>query len=146
MYRWSVNVSRKSDSRGGSHHIIPHSRGGGEGDNIFPDERWPNGILDHPRWHTITENMKPDEVIRKIREHTNGKGNLKERFFSVRFMVSKPWKDKNINPEIKEVKVRPRSRKKKKEAWRMLFRGMNARKAIGWIEREFIRKEWLQSS
>ena len=138
-------MSRKSEKRGGSHHIIPRSRGGGEGDNIFPDNRWPNGVEDHPRWHQITENMKPEEVIRKIQEHTNKKGNLKEKFFTVRFMVLKPWKEKNVDPKIKEIKVKCRTKKKRKNAWRILFDDMKSREAIEWIEREFIRKEWLKN-
>lgn len=136
---------KKFGQHQGPHHIIPGSRGGGEGDNIFPDIRWPNGSEDHVRWHIITENMKPCEVVKEIQEHTNSEGNLKERFFSVRFMVLKPWKDKNINPEIREIEVRDRTRKKRKEAWRMLFNGMKALEAIEWIEREFIRKEWLKN-
>lgn len=138
-------MSRKSEERGGFHHIIPRSRGGGEGNNIFPDERWPNGVEDHLRWHILTENMKPHELIRKIREHTNRNGYLKEKFFCVRFMVLKPWKDKNIEPQIREIKVKARTRKNRKEAWRMLFRSMKSREAIEWIDREFIRKEWLNA-
>jgi len=139
-------MSRRSEKRGGSHHIDPRSRGGGEGDNIFPDNRWPNGVSDHPRWHQLTENMKPKEVVKKIREYTDRDGRLKERFFEVRFMVSKPWKDKNIAPKIREIRVKARTKRKRKDAWQMLFANTNTREAVEWIEREFIRKEWLTKS
>ncbi|MFY9457657.1 MAG: hypothetical protein WAP23_01875 [Candidatus Spechtbacterales bacterium] len=136
-------MSRKSEKRGGTHHIIPSSRGGGGGDNIFPDDRWPNGIGDHLHWHTLVGNLRPDEVVRKIGEYTNRDGTLNEGFFEVRFKVLKPWKDKDINPNIKEVQTE--KFQKRKDAWQALFGDMKVREVIKWIEREFIRKEWLTS-
>lgn len=79
--------------------------------------------------------------MRKIREHTNKDGTLSERFFEVRFRVSGPWKDKEKNPDIKEVQTK--KFQKRKDAWQALFGDMKVREVIKWIEREFIRKEWL---
>lgn len=138
-------MSHKSEMRGGEHHIIPSSRGGGGGDNIFPDNCWPNNVdEDHYHWHILFGNMRPDEAMRKIREYKNRDGTLNSRFFTVRFRVSGPWRDKKINPEIKEIKTR--KAQKRKDAWRALFGDMKVREVIRWIEREFIYKEWLQSS
>ena len=137
-------MSRKSVRRGGTHHIIPSSRSGGGGNNILPDVRWPNGIEDHLHWHTLFCNLRPDEAVRKIREYTNKDGTVNDEFFEVRFRVLKPWKDKAVNPKIKEVPTE--KFQKRKYAWQALFGDMKAREAIDWIEREFIRKEWLNSA
>ena len=141
-------TTRRAERRGGVHHIIPSSRGGGGGDNILPDKRWPNSVgEDHPRWHILAENMRPDEFIRTVRGYINKNGTINERFFSVRFRVSKPWRDKTINPAIRVIeRVRTPTVRKRRAAWFALFPDKTVREAIEWIEREFIDKEWLNAS
>ena len=138
-------MSLRSKKRGGVHHIVPSSRSGGGGDNIFPDNRWPNNAEeDHDYWHMLADNMRPDEVVRKLREYTNRDGTINERFFYVRFRVSGPWKDRRVNPKIRTVeKIKPSSAKKRRNAWSALFRDMKVREVIDWIEDEFIQKVWL---
>ena len=137
---------KRDQERRGPHHIIPTSRGGEKhsGENIYPDERWPPEEQQHIYWHILFSNMRPEEVSKKIGEYMDNKGALNEKFFATAFSVGKPWKNPNVTPAIKE-KTNPAKILKRKSAWQIVFPGMNGREAIEWIEREFIRKEWLRT-
>ena len=136
-------MSRKATERGGSHHILPRSRGGGDKDNIYPDDRWPNGLDGHRYWHTLFENMKASEVVGKLWNYMDKNGGLSENFFYVRFRVLKPWKDKKVDSKIKDIKTT--KTKKRRDAWQALFGDLRVEEVIFWIEREFIQKEWLKA-
>lgn len=128
----------------GPHHIIPRSRGGEKGDNIYPPEKWPAEEEKHRYWHILFSNMLPGEAIRKIRKYMKRDGALRPKFFSRSFRVRKPWKNRMIKPKIDETESYNKI-DKKKEAWRIVFGDMNGLEAIEWIECEFIRKEWLKN-
>lgn len=138
---------RKGYEHRGPHHIIPSSRGGsGSSDNIYPEYLWPPEDGQHINWHYIFENMRPDEVVRTLEKYTNRHGVLNQEFFRKYFTISKPWKRLDQNPEIRERTCSSARTKRNKESWNIVFPDMNGREAIEWIEREFIRKEWLKSS
>jgi len=131
----------------GPHHILPTSRGGDDSeDNIYPEEYWPPETEKHVHWHNpLFENMTPQEIIERLEEYTNSDGSLKEEFFEIFFVVKK---EKPKGKTKKEWVVKPKRGKSKirarKRAWAIVFGDMNGCEAIEWIEREFIRKEWLR--
>lgn len=130
----------------GPHHIIPRSRGGTDDeDNIYPAHLWSPEKMQHIHWHNIFENMRPNEAIRVLEKYTDRCGNISPEFFLKRFVVLKPWKDLNKNPEIKEKTCSSARTARNKESWLIVFNGMNGHEAIEWIEREFIKKAWLKS-
>lgn len=125
----------------GPHHIRPSSRGGSDlEDNIYPRELWPPESGKHDLWHILFINMTPEEVIEKLREYMNDKGVLKEEFFATVFVL----KGNGHKTKVKAKKKNSSKIPRRKEAWEIVFPNMNGRKAIEWIEREFIRKEWLR--
>jgi len=126
----------------GPHHILPTSRGGVDRDNIYPNDRWPPASRKHDYWHILFVNMKPEEVMEKIREYSSsGTGNLKESFFNVSFSVVESWYRGEKKIVIKTTKRKYKAPREK--AWLVVFGDMNGHEAIEWIEQEFIRKEWL---
>lgn len=130
----------------GPHHIIPRSRGGsGSPENIYPERLWPSKKQQHIYWHYIFENMRPDEAVRILEKYTDQNGNLDSEFFRRHFTVSSPWKKLDQNPKIRERTCSSKLAKRNKESWNIVFPGMNGHEAIEWIEREFIRKEWLNN-
>ncbi len=124
----------------GPHHIIPTSR---QRRNIYPDERWLPESEKHTYWHELFSNLTPREVVAIITKYMNDNGDLNDDFFSISFTVENPLK-RGISAGVKTHKHKSKI-PKRKEAWRIVFGNMSGLEAIEWIEREFIRKEWLKN-
>lgn len=129
----------------GLHHILPTSRGGDNNEtNLYPRDRWKPYSKKHREWHVIFVNMTPREVINAIKQHIKSDGSLNEEFFKLGFS----WEEATVKGRQKWViNTRKSTRKseRKKKAWRTLFDDWFPTDAIEWIEREFIRKEWMGS-
>jgi len=106
----------------GGHFIIPESLGGTKTrENVYT----PWAKHEHPKhvaWHTLFGNSLPSEAISLVRFWTRKDGQLDMRFFT------KPNGERNGRAK----------------AWKILFDDLTPAEAIAWIEREFVRKEWLQ--
>lgn len=141
---------RKTGWHFGLHHIIPSSRGGGESKkNIYPGERWGENYGEkHRALHTLFVNLTPEEIIERIKEYMEDDGSMKITFFITIFNIVSGKRQK-LEPEYNEPKSDRRivqsARIKRQNAWKIVFGEMNGFEAIDWIEREFIKKEWLIS-
>ena len=137
---------KKPKRHKGAHHICPTSRGGTDDwQNFYPESRWSKDYKKkHEAWHTLFVNLKSKEAVLAIRHFTEENGRLNEALFNIEFRVVEVLKDGEISTEVFFEK-NSRRHKNKEEAWALLFGELNAHKAIEWIEREFIRKEWLNA-
>lgn len=93
-------------------------------ENVYTRWRALHGV-EHPKhvaWHRIFGNCLPEEAIDLIRLWTRKDGQWDMRYFTrPNGMTNKRWQDLNF-----------------------LFDGAGPSEAIEWLEREFIRKEWLK--
>jgi len=135
-----VSPKRKIGWYKGLHHILPSSRGGNESrENMYPKERWGKRYKQkHDNYHILFVNLKPKEAVEKIAKYCDRDGKVSEEFFHTIFAVE----NKGGITERKTT----RGPGKRKRAWGIVFGAMNGFEAIEWIEREFIRKEWLTTS
>lgn len=130
----------------GPHHIRPRSRClGNEKYNIYPKERWLPESKKHDNWHVFAVNLTPEEVVGKIKAYINEDGSLGDEFFDIFFRVEEEYEGVGVRTDavfIQEVLDLPQA-EQREEAWQIVFPGINGLEAVEWIEREFIRKEWL---
>lgn len=137
-------AKEKQSEYPGDHHIVPKSRGGKRRkDNLYPRERWGEAYgRKHKAAHTLVDVLKPQEFIDVLWHHVDQDGKIAASFFAVSFAVDIAYVDGVRKEVIREVKNRSKW-KQRKAAWEILFEELNVAQAIEWIEREFIRKEWL---
>ncbi len=109
---------------------------------MYPTDRWEPYSEKHEAYHIIYVNLTPQEAIEVTRPHIGKSGKLFQGFFNLEFTVEKHLVEGEIREVVRMYNYRPDA-KKKKEAWLLLFRDFDGQKAIEWIEREFVRKEWL---
>lgn len=110
----------RKDSHHG-HFIIPESRGGtSEKCNVYHPWRGHHNPK-HDAWHTLFGNLLPEEAISLIRLWTRKNEQWNMRYF----------RGKRGEPSKRFL------------ALKILFGDLTPKEAIEWIDREFIRKEWL---
>lgn len=128
----------------GDHHIVPKARGGKRRrENIYPRSRWGEEYdQKHNAVHALAGILRPDEFVNVLRYYTDEDGEIRDAFFTVSFVAEIVYVDDVRKEVIREPKNK-RKRKARKSAWKILFGNMNGKEAIEWIEREFIKKEWL---
>ena len=131
----------------GLHHIRPSSRNGSNSpSNIYPKERWGTQYSEkHEAWHINFINLTPKEVVDVIRSYTADDGNVSDQFFSMRLTVEHTLVNGKKQKVVRLVKNKQGALKRKR-AWMFFFGDLDVQHAIKWIEREFIKKEWLSSS
>lgn len=128
----------------GGHHIVPKARGGKRRrENIYPRSLWGEEYdRKHNALHALAGILAPKEFANVLRYYTDEEGEIKDAFFTVSFVVEIAYVDGVRKEVIREAKNK-RKRKARESAWKVLFGDINGKEAIEWIEREFIKKEWL---
>lgn len=122
-HRSKKRVFNFSDHRShGGHFIIPESLGGQKTkDNVYTPWAGHNNPQ-HVAWHILFGDSLPEEAISRIRVWTKKTGDWDSRYFT------RP--DGKPNKRLKARKI--------------LFGDKMPAECIAWIEKEFIRKEWLK--
>ena len=130
----------------GLHHTRPRSRcRGDEAYNLYPEEFWPPESRKHNSWHVCFSILTPEEAVEKVLKYTDADGNILKEFFDIFFRVREKYEGAGIRTDdvIIEEEYNLEHIEERKEAFQIVFPGMNGFEAVEWINREFIRKEWL---